>query len=544
MKGLSRRFWFTSVLVLSLVISLGIMGCEQTNDDDSSPTGPGGNEAPNVILNISPSTISLGSEIQFDIVQTTDDSDEPASMDFRWDYDGNGTWEEDWTQGLGYITHIPVAAGAFTVKVEGRDSDGAIGTATGVYTVVDDFQNEPPEASATVSPQTGTTATVFHFDATGTTDDHDSGEALTYSWDFEGDGTWERENNFDDEIDWTYSTAGTYFPKFRVKDQQGETDVVSLAVVVKEAPDLQFANPTVSDYTLEVNDPFTLTVDVINDGPGDTEIGSMVEVYWSHDNALDTMTDYFLGTLEVEALDSGEQVTLSGDYYNPTASDPEYDNEYIFLVADADSVLSESDEGNNRVTITVQSLAPYGAPQDVYHDDGTYEVHGTPTIYHDYAVVFLMPPGEYIIDEFKISCTSHYTGYTDVRRYDVIAGNTLGSANYIYGAHWLYEGWNSVPVDLEYENTSEVAFGIRCINTNVPSFSADASGSEGRSWYTTTAFDYGSWQWSTANYAFRLVIRTHNGNGTYSEPFEIEPVQSAPDHAGKRFVDDPSVTRN
>ncbi|MCK4661575.1 MAG: hypothetical protein KAT68_01815 [Bacteroidales bacterium] len=84
------------------------------------------------------------------------------------------------------------------------------------------FENVPPTASFIVTPTSGTTATVFSFDASGSSDYEDDISELLFSWDWENDGTWDVVNSSNTSETHQYGTEKTYLVKLKVEDTGGE----------------------------------------------------------------------------------------------------------------------------------------------------------------------------------------------------------------------------------------------------------------------------------------------------------------------------------
>jgi formylglycine-generating enzyme required for sulfatase activity len=91
--------------------------------------------------------------------------------------------------------------------------------------------NAAPTASFTVNPASGTTDTLFQFDASSSSDAEDAVSALQIRWDWENNGTW---------TDWSatktashqYGTTGTKTIKLEVKDSGSATDDTTRTVTV------------------------------------------------------------------------------------------------------------------------------------------------------------------------------------------------------------------------------------------------------------------------------------------------------------------------
>lgn len=99
-----------------------------------------------------------------------------------------------------------------------------------VFTVDVVFANERVNASFTAEPTAGTAPLTVTFDASESSDP--DGEIVEYEWDLDGDG------NYDDgdtiEVEYTYTQYGTYEAKLKVTDTNGETNTMTLDIVVDE----------------------------------------------------------------------------------------------------------------------------------------------------------------------------------------------------------------------------------------------------------------------------------------------------------------------
>jgi PKD repeat protein len=88
--------------------------------------------------------------------------------------------------------------------------------------------NQPPTAVATATPTSGPVPLNVNFDGTSSTDP-DSGGALTYAWDLDGDGAYD--DSTASKPSFTYSTAGDYTVRLRVTDSGGASDVSDPLVI-------------------------------------------------------------------------------------------------------------------------------------------------------------------------------------------------------------------------------------------------------------------------------------------------------------------------
>lgn len=95
-------------------------------------------------------------------------------------------------------------------------------------------ENKAPSAVFTVSPNSGTTQTLFSFDASGSNDSEDPSDDLKFRWDFDDDNNWDTDWLSQKTITTTYSTTGTYNPRMEVVDTDGATGQALMQVVVSD----------------------------------------------------------------------------------------------------------------------------------------------------------------------------------------------------------------------------------------------------------------------------------------------------------------------
>jgi len=76
--------------------------------------------------------------------------------------------------------------------------------------------NTSPTATFTITPDTGTSSTVFAFDASGCTDAEDPASSLEVRWDWNNDGTWDTSYSTTKTVTHTFASTGTYTVKLEV----------------------------------------------------------------------------------------------------------------------------------------------------------------------------------------------------------------------------------------------------------------------------------------------------------------------------------------
>lgn len=114
--------------------------------------------------------------------------------------------------------------------------------------------NIAPVASFTLTPENGSTQTVFNLDATACTDAETPADQLQVRWDANDDGIWESDYSTDKLATLTYDQAGTYTIRLEVLDGGGATASATKEVLVSgnSAPEAP-GNPFPADGSLEIN---------------------------------------------------------------------------------------------------------------------------------------------------------------------------------------------------------------------------------------------------------------------------------------------------
>ena len=140
---------------------------------------------------------------------------------------------------------------------------------------------QTPKATLKADKSSGPAPLTVNFDPTGTQDP--DGQALTYSWDFNGDGT--ADSTEAGPVSFTYDTPGQYSAKLSVTDESGLTGAASVVVTVgNTAPTVKLelpANGGFFGYGDKV--PFKVTVTDPEDASIDcTKVH--VEYILGHDN--------------------------------------------------------------------------------------------------------------------------------------------------------------------------------------------------------------------------------------------------------------------
>ncbi|WP_282166065.1 PKD domain-containing protein [Cellulophaga baltica] len=168
-------------------------------------TVPSANQAPTAIATSDVTSGAPSLVVQF-TGDTSSDPDTGDTLTYAWDF-GDGT-----TATTANPSHTFTTAGTYTVTLTVTDDGTPALTSTDTITIIVTDTNQAPTAVATSDILTGEASLAVQF--TGdTSSDPNTGDILTYAWDF-GDGTTATTAN----PSHTFTTAGTYNVTLTVSD--------------------------------------------------------------------------------------------------------------------------------------------------------------------------------------------------------------------------------------------------------------------------------------------------------------------------------------
>ena len=192
------------------------------------------NTAPNSRLVVAPTSGTSTTNFKFSAAGTEDDQTGTRGLDFRFDFDGDGIFDTEFTSSKTKYFKI-ARAGNFTALVEVRDSAGVTSRATADFRVA---KIGAPIAAFVATPRVGTFATRFEFDAALSRSSGEVDDKLKYRWDFDFRG--ENDSNFD--TGWTsstrktqkFDTAGAHSIRLVVKNSLGDQSDFFTKIFVDE----------------------------------------------------------------------------------------------------------------------------------------------------------------------------------------------------------------------------------------------------------------------------------------------------------------------
>ncbi len=297
---MKKGFWLT-VAVMGLGLMLALLwltaggGFAQAAPArlavDESPDRTN-NTPPVADFTIDPPQGVVGTLFFFDHSLSYDAEDSDAWLTFRFDFDGDGSWDMAWDNaGNSPRTFDYSAPATYQVKLEIKDSGGLTDTKVMALQVGDPGSNTAPTARCTVTPASGPPGTVFTFSAATSSDTQDAVSALQVKWDkwgifdFRGQ-TWQPATQ---PMTTSYTSIGLHEVDLIVMDSGYLMDNTSCQVEIipeggNQPPTARLSiTPTSGTYTT------TFTMDVRASTDDHDAIADMsVSFDWTNDGVLDT----------------------------------------------------------------------------------------------------------------------------------------------------------------------------------------------------------------------------------------------------------------
>ena len=174
----------------------------------------------------------------------------PSTTKFPEFYDGKwfvGEWNEGWIKTItlnddgsargvgafdlenGYLRPMDIEFGpdGSLYVIEWGSGFGGNNLDSGIYRIDYVGEGRRPVAQATATPDAGPAPLTVAFSSAGSNDP--DGTALTYAWDFDGEGTID---STEPNPTFVYTTAGNYTATLRVTDESGATGVDNVPITV------------------------------------------------------------------------------------------------------------------------------------------------------------------------------------------------------------------------------------------------------------------------------------------------------------------------
>ena len=299
------------------------------------PTSP--NQPPTAAFTHSPPSPVVGSSVAFDGSISTDP--DGSIVSYSWSF-GDGA-----TGSGASIYHSYASPGTYTVQLTVIDDDGASDTASSPVFIAAS-SNQPPVASFTVSPSSGTTGTPFTFDASASYDP--DGSIVGYEWEY-GDGS----SGSGASSQHTYTSSDTYTIRLTVTDNGGASDTTTRSVTVQPTglPDLVVQDMVHSPASPTIGQNVTFTITVRNEGALSAGL-FRVRLAGAASSTQTYITQLAAGSSQTFTL--ALPLTASQETFTATADDLQQ--------------VAESNETNNTRSLTVSA----GAQPPVADAGGPY----------------------------------------------------------------------------------------------------------------------------------------------------------------------------
>lgn len=182
------------------------------------------NTAPTAFFRYSPSSGTPKTTFNFQTTASTDDQYLNNSLQYRFDWNGDGIWDTKF-QSKTQWNHQFGKAGTFPVIMEVRDPEGKKDQTHATIVIKN---NTAPHAEFTIKAMRGAYGTTYEFDASKSGDQETSHTRLLYRWDFNYHGPddiiYNTSTNSNDHYSGTYAMPGKKVVRLEVTDADGAKD--------------------------------------------------------------------------------------------------------------------------------------------------------------------------------------------------------------------------------------------------------------------------------------------------------------------------------
>lgn len=269
------------------------------------------------------------------------DAETPASgLEYRWDFDGNGSWDTGWSTANQQTNHT------FTLDAQGksdglprsnhwatalqvRDGNGA--TAETTRHIWANPYNHAPATSGIFSDTLAHTAAPLPFDFS-LTSDADFAETwdglLEYRFDWNSDGNWDTDYRSGSSwASYLHPEIGSFNVTMQSRDRFGATDVISQSLTIIEPPILRYNGQM--EATAFVNHSVTRTLIISNNGQFDLSFN--LEEIDLREALTYTVSDSLSGPLTYNWIPSwpGSYYPTLGNWTATTATREADDEGYV-----------------------------------------------------------------------------------------------------------------------------------------------------------------------------------------------------------------------
>ena len=143
-----------------------------------------GYSAPHSAFTIDPPESNYLTEFTFDASSTFDDEDAFSSLQFRWDFEGDGVWDTN-SSSDPIVKHTFKRLGNYSVRLSVTDPTKRIAVESKMLVV--NLHDELIHPDFSWTPAEATVRDTFLFDASATRYEKDSSRIFTYTWDIKSE---------------------------------------------------------------------------------------------------------------------------------------------------------------------------------------------------------------------------------------------------------------------------------------------------------------------------------------------------------------------
>jgi len=243
-----------------------------------------GNSAPIPVLKAVPDIGHIRTKFIFDASGSHDDEDSLNTLQFRWDWEGDGIFDTEFSNET-VLEHVFAEPGFYRVVLEVMDPWGL---SARTNKLIDISLNNPRlHTEFTWGPEGATTSDIITLDASACYDPDDPDNTFQYRWDLNNDTFYDTDWLDTPIFEHTFKEEGENSIKLQIRDQYGLTKSVTEEIVV-----LHSNQPPIA--TFEIGSIYgNLTTEFYFDAGGvrdDEDFYNVLEVRWDFesDGVFDT----------------------------------------------------------------------------------------------------------------------------------------------------------------------------------------------------------------------------------------------------------------
>ena len=199
-----------------------------------------GNSAPFPSLTVAPPLGHIRTNFVFDASGTYDDEDSLNTLEFRWDFEGDGGYDTEFSNNP-IIEHVFSEPGFYRTIIQVRDPWGLHARTNKLIDI--SLNNPLLIADFSWGPEGATTSDIITLDASASHDPNDLSNVLQYRWDLNADDIFDTEWSDNPVIVHMFKVEGETSIKLEIKDQYG-----LLRRVVKEIDVLHSNQPPTATF--------------------------------------------------------------------------------------------------------------------------------------------------------------------------------------------------------------------------------------------------------------------------------------------------------